>query len=312
MSDIITAKQDLIILPPETMLMPLQVVSGTMLEYMETAMKRAVVCDVTNDEELAVAAEIRNNMAKGRKHLKESVTNARRPVIAFADSISASVATLDANLGDSDGVIADKIKLYTDEREAARQAILAEQRRIEQARLNQEAAERRVREQAAAAAQAKAEAARREQERLAWEAQERERLAAEAIMNGKRNAKTVADNSAALAQAAEVERQAEQARLAAEQAEQEAAEAQRLAEQQVIVAPVVMQAAPAALGKVKGMKSKRVVEGLLYNVADGLPAIYLQVDEVLLKKHILDGAVTLSTPGVKAFQIAEILVTSGR
>lgn len=312
MSDIIAAKQDLIILPPETMLLPLQVVSGTMLEYMETAMKRALTCEVTNDDELAVAAEIRNNMAKGRKHLKESVTNARRPIIAFADSISASVASLDENLAGSDMVIAEKIKLYTDEREAARQRILAEQRRVEEEARRKAAAEQAERDRAARERAAALEAARREEERLAWEAQERERLAAEAIMAGKRTQETVTDNSAALAAAAEVERQATEARLKREALEAADAEACRLAAQQLYAPePVVMQAAPAALGKVKGMKTKRVVEGLAYDVAK-LPAAYLEVNEVMLKKHILDGAVTLSTPGVKAFQVAEILVTSGR
>ena len=312
MSGIIVKKDDLIILPPETMLLPLQVVSGTMLEYIEVAMKRALTCEVTNDAELAVAADIRNNMAKGSKHIKEAVTNARRPILAFADTINASVADLSQNLVDVDGVIVGKIKLYTDEREKARQKALDELRRIETARLNQEAAERRVREQAAAAAAAKAEAARREQERLAWEAQERERLAAEAIMSGARTQETVTDNSAALARAAEVERQAEAARLAAEQAEQEAAEAQRMAAEPVVLAaaePVVL--VQAALGKVKGMKTKRVVEGLAYDKAK-LPLVYMEVDEALLKKHILEKAVTMETPGIKAFQIAEIIVTSGR
>ena len=42
-----------------------------------------------------------------------------------------------------------------------------------------------------------------------------------------------------------------------------------------------------------------------------LPAIYLTVNEALLKKHILDGAVTIDTPGV-TFHIEHGIAATGR
>jgi hypothetical protein len=305
-----TQEQALSVMPPADLLQVITVISPTTRDFIINAVRRAVTLEVLDDDSYAASRECLNSLTKSKTVLGDAVTEARRPVLAFAKAISDSAGPLEQNILDAHEILAPKIKLYQEQQEAKRQRILAEQRRLEEEARQKAEAERQAREKVAAEAAAKAEALRREQERLAWEAQERERLAAEAILKGNKKAADVTANAKALEEAAELDRKAEAARLEAEQAQREADEAQRQSLAPVVMtapAPVVM-AAPAPT---KGLKTKRVVDGLAYDVA-ALPPAYLTANETLLKRHILDGVVTLATPGVKAFQIAELLTGSGR
>lgn len=302
--------ESLTVIPPAELLQAVQVIPATTREFIETAIRRACTLEVTTDAELAQAAECLNSLTKGISTVEEAVTEARRPVLAFAAALTETAAPLKEGAKDAKDILGGKIKLYRDQQEAKRQAALAEQRRLEAEAKAKAEAEAQARAKAAAEAAAKAEAAKREQERLKWEAEERERLAAEGIMAGNKTADQVEANAKALAQASELDKQAEQARLDAEEAEYLSQEAAAHAAAPVVLAPV---AAPVVLApaKVKGVKTKRVVDGLEFDVAK-LPAVYLECNEALLKRHILDGAVDLKTPGVKAFQIVELVTGTGR
>jgi fused signal recognition particle receptor len=279
----------------------------TLAEYLDTAMKRAVILEVRTDDELQAASECLNSLTKGESAAKKFVTEARRPYVEHADKISETVKPVLLAVGEAKLEIGGKIKAYRDMQEAERQRVLAEQRRIAAEAEAKRQAEIREQQRLAAEAQAKAEAARREQERLQWEAQERERLAAEAIMQGQTTQQQVTDNAAALAAAEELDRKAEEARLAAEAAQREAealANTPAPAPVEVFTAPVP------TVTKAKGMKVKEVIEIISTDVSKLAPE-YLIADEAKIKRHIKDGVIKPGHPGVE-FRVTEMVTGTGR
>jgi len=305
------AVNGLTIIPPADLLQTVTVISQNIREFIDAATRRALALEVTTDDEHNAASECLNNLQKSETHIDSAVTEARRPVMAFAAAITASVAKLKAGTQDAKIILSEKIKLYRDEQAAARQAAEAEQRRLEAEAARAAEAERQARAQAAREAQARADAARQEQELLEWQAQECERLAADKILaGGNKTAEDVKSNAVALADAAEREKKAVAAQQVADEADRLARLAAAEAEAPVAVA-VVAQAPVVLAPKTRGTKTKRVLDFLTYDVAT-LPAVYLSANETLLRRHILDGAVNLQTPGVTGYRIIELVTGSGR
>lgn len=258
--------------------------SPTMQEFMDRATERGLSMPVTDDEELREAAQTLNNLSKCIKLVDEAVTEARRPILAYAEGVSKQGVQLKTLAVRAKGDLAARIQSYNEAREAERQAQIAAQRRA------QEEAERQKRE-----LERQAQLDREKAERLKWEAEERERLAALAA-EGERTPAAVEQVAQQLDLAAQSQRQAEEA-------EQAARESERLAQ---VVAPVNVDVAD-QLGKVKGLKTKKVIT-IHSTDLKLLPLAYHQVNEKLLMKHLAEG---VQIPGV-TFTGVDILVGTGR
>ena len=193
------------------------------------------------------------------------------------------------------------------------------QQREEQARKDAALAEARRKE---AEARAAAEAQQKATELARFEAAERERLAAAPLMaEGPRTEAVVVEAMEGLTVAAKADEAAAQAAIEAQQLQAEAEAAGKLLAQAeaeaaaplLVTEPVILP----TLTKAKGTTFKKTVELLATDKAQLAPT-YLDVNEALLKRHILEGAlgpvalnVITEAAGAK-FVVREVAKGTGR
>lgn len=233
------------------------------------AIQRALTMEIKTAEDYKAAAENLNMLGKFTTFIKDSVTALRRPLKERADKISADGKVFLDQLDPAYLTQSKRMTTYKLEEDAKIKAA-AEAQRLERVRLEQEAHQREV-----------------ERQRLLAEANAKEELAAKAI------------------EAAKTTGQVDKAVKAGEEAQALLAQAAAIPEPSAI--PFIVQAPLPQATTAKGVKmDKRVI--LDSTDVTKLPAAYLVVNEVLLKKHLKDG---LSVPGC-TFHFEEYIAGTGR
>ena len=276
------------------------VVSPTMTEHAYNTITAAMNTLLVTEDDYKEAGERLNRLGKIEKALEKRYLSRGRFFTAVATAFRAEAMKVITPAAAARKHLSDEMGAFRRLQEEKRAEAIREQQRLQREEEARRQAAADAARKAADAAKAAAEAQQREQERLQWEAQDRERLAAEKLTEGSRTAATVDQGAQDLAVAAAADARAEQARLAAEDAQRQADALEQEAAAAALVAAAPVAAAPVfipELTKAKGTKFKRVPTILTTDKAK-LSLTYLEVDEALLKRHILDGALGAVTPGV--------------
>lgn len=248
---------------------PVFTVPAVYEDPIKLAVKRAMLMEITTAEDYKAAAENVNMLGKFKKFIKEHALALGRPLRDRAAKITADGDKYIDELQPAYDIQAKRMLVWK-LADDAKIAAAAEAQRLERVRLEQEAHQREV-----------------ERQRLLAEANAKEELAAKGIEAGA----TKEDIDKAVADGKEA-----QALLA---------QAAAIPEPSSI--PFIPQAPLPQATTAKGVKmDKRVI----LDSADvtKLPAAYLVVNEVLLKKHLKDG---LSVPGC-TFHFEEFISGTGR
>lgn len=249
------------------------IVSATMTKAAGRAILEAVVFKVNTEDDFKTAGEQLAFLTRAKKNIEDRYLALGRPFRAAADEFRDKANTVLGPLGMAITALSRELSDFRALQELERQ------REIERQRIENEA---------------KAKESRRI-------AEEKARLEAEAA---KRQETAAAALDAATGDEAGFE-------IAAQAFDKGVIAADKAEDLVVPEAPIahVTQAIP-TLTKAKGVKFRKVARILTTDVTK-LPAAYLIADTAKLQRHILDGVVTVNTPGV-VFEIHEIAGGTGR
>lgn len=249
-----------------------EVASQAIVEAASRGIKVAEELVVDSQEAYIKGTEHFNNLAKFSKSIKNKALEAGRPYRDYSDQIMDEAKDKLLNpLSGASTSLELKLMKYKKDQDAERARVIAEQHERQRKEL-----------EAQRAAQA-------EKQRIENEAKAKEEMAAKRME--KAQTPTQLNNAIAAGEAAQALRE----------------EAEAVPVPFVEALPVL--AAPAELkGKGVKMKLTPVIDG--YDLAL-LPVTYHELNESKAKKHILDGTITVNTPGIK-FHIEEGLSGTGR
>lgn len=251
---------------------PVDIVPAILYEPVALGIKRAHALNIQTPEDYKAAGELVNMLKKFDTSIKTRALDLGRPFREQAAAITAEGEKFRAPIEPAYKLAAAKMKAYNDA-ELAKVAAAEEAQRQERIKAEQ-------------AAQALADTkARLEREALAAEQAAAKKL--ENATSEKAKEKAIADLQAA------------QAKLA---------EAEALPDPSSI--PFIPQAPLPTVTAAKGVKMSKRVNGLWVDKTK-IPAAYLEVNEALVKKHILDGVIAQGQYGVK-FTIEEFIAGTGR
>lgn len=307
-----TAKQELLtkealtVTPEAALAQPVVLLSDAMIEAYSKAVGRGAAIEVTDQASFDAAAEYLNNLTKFEGLIKKSLTSAKAPATSWIDRVKAmGDKLLDPLAGfkksTNEKMAAWKAKV---DRERA-EAIEAQRRETERIRKENEAKEA---ERVKLEAQAKA----KETEALAQ-------------LDTAKNDRQFNAGAAKFDKALELKAQAEAVEVPALPKDHASAAptpapalagsaADGLGAPEAPAAPAPGPAPtviPEAVRlKGRGVRTKQNAEILSFDLAK-LPIRYHKLDEALLRKHILEGVITVETPGV-VFRIYEDFSGTGR
>lgn len=251
---------------------PVEVVPQIYIEAVARGLERAKVLVVNSLETYQEAAILANNLKKFDSTIKAHILTLGRPFRDRSDKITEEGNKFRAPLDPAYKLTTEKMLTWKKADDARIAAAVEEQRKAQLA-----AEQERQRQES-------------EKQRLELEAKAREEMAAKKIEN------------------ATTSKQLENAIAAGEEAQalREKAEAMPVSSVPFVAQQVEIPRAVVA----KGVKLTR--KAVLHKVEKHkLSEIYLEVNETLLKKHILDGVITAATPGV-VFTIEEGIAGTGR
>lgn len=251
---------------------PVEIVPAIYAEPVTLGIQRAYKLEVTDEASYKVMAEVVNMLKKFDSTIKGHTLALGRPFRDRAAMITAEGDKFRAPIAPAYQVASNKMLAWK-KLDDARIAAIAEAQCQERLKIE-------AQQQALADAKAKLE---------------REALAAEEAAAKKiENAKTDKAREKAIAEGIEAQKLREQAAAIPEPS----------------AIPFVAQAPLPTAATARGVKT--VKSAVLHSTdVTKLPAVYLLVNEALLKRHILDGAVTKATPGV-SFSIEEKITGIGR
>lgn len=300
-------KKDLILIPEAALAQPIQILSSAMVEAHERAIARGNAIIITDEPSFAAAAEYLNNLTKFSTSIKKSVDGAITGPMSLVDRIKAEGKRFLDPLASFKTLTAQKMADYKTDQDAKRAAAIEAQRQQTERELKERQAKEVERQKLEAQAKAK------ETQALAQLDSAKTDKAFNAGAE-KFDASLALKDQAAAVEVPALPRDFS-SKLASPAASAPVLEA---AVDEGTEAPAM--AAPAASApveiiipkevKAKGVTFRDEAEILSHDLAK-LPIRYHLLNEALLKKHILEGVITVETPGV-VFKIKQVPRGTGR